>query len=594
MNDGHDAHFAYVKILEQTAALRAELAAALAIAPEERARALAAEAAALPVKGGEAALTIAFVGQYNAGKSTLLRALTGRSDIRIDADVCTETVAAYDWNGVRLLDTPGIHAGYPDHDQATYAAIDRADLLVFVVTSELFDETLGAHFRDLAFARGKAREMLLVVNKTGQDPGSPEIKLREIAKVTHPLAPADLRTVLVDALAYLEAAEAEDPEERRELLQVANFGALLRAVNRFVADRGLAGRLTTPLFTLRALAEQASAYLAVDRPEERAALELLHRKRALFLGSRPRLRSLCLGLSARAARDIAGSGDEVAEAIAPGRTAADVQAAHASAQRAAAVLADRLADETRASIAVELADLERQLAALHDSVLARELRALVDREGRAHAAPGAKITLAASPAWSGEPDASAAAAWPAQAKKIGSIAERIGGLAALWSNNPFAQGAAALAVSGAEAQQLVTAATKLFGAQLPHAAVKVTRAIGNAGRVVSAVGGVLAVVAQVAEDRQQARLRDQLRRARDEVRAAYRDAAREVEDAFWGQLEAFCREFYDSELAAVDDAAADLTGRRRGRGDIAARLEAVAAGASRLISEIQIAPAIVA
>ena len=93
-------------------------------------------------------------------------------------------MTGYDWeaihaggqNTIRLLDTPGIHAGYPDHDELTYQTIDKADLLVFVITSELFDDVIGSHFRDLAFKRDKAREILLVVNKMGMSPGTPEVK----------------------------------------------------------------------------------------------------------------------------------------------------------------------------------------------------------------------------------------------------------------------------------------------------------------------------------------------------------------------------------------------------------------------------------
>ncbi|MGD1911693.1 MAG: GTPase [Rivularia sp. (in: cyanobacteria)] len=38
-------------------------------------------------------LTVAFIGQYNAGKSTTISALTGRRDIRIDSDIATDKTA---------------------------------------------------------------------------------------------------------------------------------------------------------------------------------------------------------------------------------------------------------------------------------------------------------------------------------------------------------------------------------------------------------------------------------------------------------------------------------------------------------------------
>lgn len=45
-------------------------------------------------------LTVAFVGQYSAGKSTIISALTGRRDLRIGADITTDKTASYDWNRI--------------------------------------------------------------------------------------------------------------------------------------------------------------------------------------------------------------------------------------------------------------------------------------------------------------------------------------------------------------------------------------------------------------------------------------------------------------------------------------------------------------
>ena len=109
--------------------------------------------------------------QRIAGKLTIISALTGKKDIPIDADVSTDTVTGYDWEGVQRLDTPGAHVGYTDHDETIYQTLDKADLLVFVITGELFDDLMGEHFRDLAFTRDKAAEILLVVNKMGMDLG---------------------------------------------------------------------------------------------------------------------------------------------------------------------------------------------------------------------------------------------------------------------------------------------------------------------------------------------------------------------------------------------------------------------------------------
>jgi hypothetical protein len=581
--------FEFGELLSATQQLRQDLIAATTRSQDPKVKALSRDLDEVRIVGGASdapPLSIAFVGQYNAGKSTILRVLTGREDIVIDADVCTDAVTAYDWNGLRLLDTPGVHAGHPDHDEKTYAIIDRADLLVFVVTNELFDDTIGRHFRELAFNRQHARRMLLVVNKMGQDPGSPETKCPDIEKVTAPLTLGDFRCVFIDARSWLDAQEADD-EDRADLLEIANIGALTEALNEFIAERGLAGRLSAPLFTMRGIAEQASALLSTDFPQERAALELLHRKRSILLASRARLRTTMSGVIAQAVADIGKYGDEVAEAIEPGKTEKDIEALNAAAQAQSNARSEVLSDEARRCVEAELGELRRQLEALRDGVLAREL------SGQVEGGVPNDVALGdfASPGWQARSREEVLADWPGKAKKVGNVAKNIGDWAARWAAGPTAaEGASAFgtaAARGSDAHKAVYNVGKFFGVKFqPWGAVKVARAIGNAGRVISAVGGVLAVVAQIAEDRQQDQYRLQLRDARDGVRSAYRDSALSVQGVFWEQFESFLADFYDSELLDIDEIVSDLVGKRGERksgADVFLSLEQLAA---KLIDQI--------
>lgn len=580
--------FEFGEILLTTQHLQRDLRAATARSEDPKVQALSRELDEVRIVGASSnapPLTIAFVGQYNAGKSTILRVLTGRGDIVIDSDVCTDTVTAYDWNGVRLLDTPGVHAGHLDHDEKTYAVIDRADLLVFVVTNELFDDTIGYHFRELAFNRQHARRMLLVVNKMGQDPGSPETKRPDIEKVTAPLTVADFRGVFIDARSWLEAQGADD-EDRADLLEIANIGALTEALNGFIAERGFSGRLSAPLFTMRGTAEQAAALLSTDFPQERAALELIHRKRSILLASRGRLRTTMSGVVARAVADIGKYGDEVAEAIEPGKTEKDAEALHTAAQARASARSEGLSDEARRCVETELSELRRQLEALRNGVLARELTGQVEGSAPSDVALGDF----ASPAWQARSKEAVLADWPTKAKKVGNVAKEIGNWAARWATGPAAEGTSAFGVAaarGSDAHKAVYNVGKFFGVKFqPWGAVKVARAIGNAGRVISAVGGVLAVAAQIAEDRQQEQCRLQLQDARDGVRTAYRDSALSVQAAFWEQFESFLADFYDSELLAIDEIVEDLIGKRSERKSGADEFQLLERRAVKLIDQI--------
>ena len=112
-----------------------------------------------------AAVKLVFIGQYSAGKSSIIKMLTGEN-VAVGADITTQNTGAYSWNSLEIIDTPGIHTGVrPDHDKITYEQINKAAMLIFVITCEGFDRTVGNHFRQLAVEQKRGGNMVLVVNK---------------------------------------------------------------------------------------------------------------------------------------------------------------------------------------------------------------------------------------------------------------------------------------------------------------------------------------------------------------------------------------------------------------------------------------------
>ena len=592
-----ETQFEFKEYLGQVNGLRIQILDALKTSDDEKINALISNVPeSVAVENNGAALTVAFVGQYNAGKSTIISALTGKQDIPIDADVCTDTVTAYDWEGIQLLDTPGIHAGYADHDDLTYRTIDRADLLVFVITSELFEDMIGNHFRDLAFERDKAREILLAVNKMGMDPGTPEIKLPDIAKVTKPLSPEDFRTVFIDAKTYLDALEETDAEDRVDLFAIAGFERFVTALNTYVHGRRFMGRLTTPLFGIRSLARQAEAFLTADMPEERAALELLNRKQHLFFSSRTRLKETLRGLVSTAAADITTYGDEVAESILPDSTEADVRAKHEGARRRAEERCSKLEQEVKSAVKAELRGLQQELEMLHEGTLAKQLRGQVKAAALVRDRSGAKKAEGSKIEWtvlSGVTPSDRMA----RLKKVGDVAQSFGEYAANWTTGPFAQAAkfgSATATRGSQAHQVVYNVGKFFGTKFkPWGAVNVARNIGQVGKILSKAAPFLVIIAEYWDQKKQEEHRRQLRDARDSVRRAYREASREIEAEFWASYEAFSSDFYDGELEALEVSLNDLVGQRRARTGTAGRLNQVASEAQILIRHIQTAAAVI-
>ena len=582
--------FEFHNILNEGLAIKKRLVQELEGVNDEKLNELAKEASKITFSGEASdrpALNIAVIGQYDAGKSTIISALTGRKDVVIDADVSTDKITAYDWNGIILLDTPGIYSGYQEHDEITYAAIDRADLLVFVITNELFDDTIGKHFRELAFNRNKAKEILLVINKMGQDPGTPEVKIPDIEKVISPLKIDDLPIVFIDSKSYLEAEYAFNEEEKEELIKISNFNQFITALNFFVEDKGLVGRLTTPLFVLRTIAEQALGYLSAEYPEEKNVLELLHRKQNIFLTSKSRLRRLMIGLVEKAATDITHFGDEVAGKIEPGSNGDEIERVNELAQQKIEQRCQLLSDEAKDAIENELNDLNNQLEMLRNGVLARELLKSADSECGKMGENGFYVNrdVNLELAHKGKAD------WINKAKKISQVADNIGKLAAKWATGTVAEGievGSLAAARGSDAHKAVYNVGKFFGVKFkPWGAVKVARAIGNAGRIVAAVGGVVAVFAQIAEDNQQEEYRIQLRDARDGVRTYYGEAALEIQKQFTSQLDGFIEEFYGSEIAAISETANEIISSRKSRDGNSQNLNSIISSADIAIKKIQ-------
>jgi GTP-binding protein EngB required for normal cell division len=260
-------------------------------------------------------LSVAFVGQYNAGKSTTISALTGRRDIRIDSDIATDKTASYDWNGIKVIDTPGLFTDRKDHDEITYEAINKADLLVFCLTYMLFDSVTVENFKKLAYEKGYRWKMMLVVNKMSDEAGEEAQKIanyrKSLAEALKPYSLDEFPVCFIDAKDYCEGVdEAED-----FLLEVSRFPTFIEALNNFVERRGTLARYDTPIRIALGCVDDAQTSFTRNNNQDSTFLELLTRLSRTVRKERDRLRTKVQSIALEMSSAVAQEGTILASAV---------------------------------------------------------------------------------------------------------------------------------------------------------------------------------------------------------------------------------------------------------------------------------------
>ena len=187
-------------------------------------------------------LKIAFVGQYNAGKSTIISALTGNKHIKIHTNIATDEVAEYKWHDIILMDTPGILAGKrEEHDEQTKKALKECDLIFYVITSNLFNEVLFKNFLDLAYNQHLADKMFVIINKMGMESGEyDDLVTNYTLSLDRVFQERGYRfeefpTAFIDSNDYIDGVQEND----EEFIELSHFVRFIDMLNAFVEKKGL-------------------------------------------------------------------------------------------------------------------------------------------------------------------------------------------------------------------------------------------------------------------------------------------------------------------------------------------------------------------
>lgn len=487
-------------------------------------------------------LTIAFIGQYNAGKSTLIKALTGDPTVRISAEICTDKVTEYSWQDVLLLDTPGIYAGKTDHDEITLDRISKCDLLVFAVPNELFNPEGGAFFKKVAEEMQRVGQMVLVVNKMSRESGTSEDLLKTILKVIEPYHPNDFYTCFIDAEFYLKAQDVKYVKYQESLLSKSNFNDFLVSLQKLIDKNQLSARLTTPLHRAVDMLDQAYNFLSTGDKTSRDLLEILRRKSVLFRASQTRSRNAYRAELNKLEHEIIMIGEMVASQIDGHHGEEEINTELEKSKKEIESRSEKALEKIQSALQSELVRLKAKLEELQKSslfsLLAEEFEIpLVDGMQFDNQEIGRKSGM--SPL----------------GKKGGELLQGVGNLASKVSRD------------------LVYNIGKSIGLKFkPWGAVNGAKFIRGLGPFLAIAGVIFDAATTAKQEKDEAEYQQKLRQARADIRQDFRRVASEMRKEYEVNIEKEIS-FYDEELKDIECKQKELSNTEQSKLDIVNQID---------------------
>ena len=482
-------------------------------------------------------INVVFVGQYSAGKSSILSALTGKK-LKIGGGITTDSVSSFDYNGLFVTDTPGVHSqNRPDHDQITYDAIAKADLLVFVVTNEPLGDFMGGHLRRLLFEKEKACETMIVVNKMmdserGNTPEQQDIYVKgNLNDIISPYTAEDFYTSFIDVNAYNEYLESGDEDDLKD----SGFEEFKTNLNRFIEDKNLIGRCSTSLFEVERILENVLEIYSTGDDCVDESIHLLNKKRRELEDAKIQIQEKSRALVSPTVNKIELWGNNIADNLSSGDDQNKVNEMLASRYSDVDAENEKLLVAVENMLGEEADELRKQIKDIDESQLASDLRAKIENKIQGlKLSPGTRDNLGKVSTYSGE-----VGNWLSK-QCIGS--------------NASGQGLLKLSeYSGANAHKVVLKVGHMLGHKFkPWEAVKWTRGLGIAGKCLGVAGAGLGVILQIANDKEAKSVESNLRTARGEIRQCFNDVGNAIEMKYDEATQRWIRDTIEPGIADID------------------------------------------
>lgn len=488
-------------------------------------------------------IRIVFAGQYSAGKSSILSIMTGKQ-LEIGQGVTTSQCNFLDWNGIEVVDTPGIHTQKrPDHDEITYQAMAEADLIVFVCTVEGFSEGLGKHFRKLLVEKGKGNEMMLVFNKmeSSKYGNTPEGRKAffdgDVLPVISPeFSSEDLNISYIDVYAYDDAQEAEG-DDRLALLEMSGFEEFYQNMNRFIQEKKMLGKCTTSLYKLEQMLCDALSECKTGDFCDDGAIELLNQQRRILVNARDNIKSQAYNIIRQHTQTIRNWGYEIANDLSSSDKEEIVNQELKEKYDASETIYSQAAEELEKIINTESGEIGKAVDSMEKSEFARKLRSAIEQKI-------GQIKMSEKTASGFNKGANTMKSAGEWMSKFSTGKNAKTGWDAIFKLGNY---------SGSNAHQLVLKVGHFLGHKFkPWEAVKMAGKFGKFGKILGAGGALLGVVLDIWEDKQEEKMEKQMLAYRSDIRNTFGEAANIIEMHFDENTKTWIEDTISPKIELID------------------------------------------
>lgn len=529
-------------------------------------------------------LEIAFIGQYSAGKSTIISALTNNKAIKIGQDITTDHPQPYQWGNVLLVDTPGILAGNEEHDSLSLRYMDKADLLVYVITVNGFDDIIGKNFRKLAFEENRFPRMILLMNKISIESSINRMYWEESIKpVIEPMTPKEIGFICIDAKDYIDGNLEIDTLDGKELIELSNFNEFQKQLDIFVNEKGLMGRIIAPLNMVHTYSNQIINQLTSDTEEVSKLQELIQQKQFIVKESRKRLEQRVYSEVHKLSATITKKGHELVSLITPSIEEEILE----SKSDEISIEIDRLIFETSTKveslIEEELTLLLKEINELMESKLAEDLGRSSDISFDFQVEVKDKRLKE-------------------KTKKASEVLQRVGGLLDIvgknfkdWTVNSQKVGEKGLkAIAGGDAHKGILEIGHFFGKKFkPYEAQKIALKFGKLGenamkfgRVLGAAQVVIAPAMAIYEENQETKYAENLKKARLAARDNFNELSKSIKENYITQLDSVLQNIHDKELENITTNSKELRNAELSKSKYVEELELIIKECDALIKKV--------